>query len=129
MSDTLTIVPELWIGNDLETRLRRHFIDVRTVDAFEDFIEARRERDESADLGGWRRIFDRTGRPVLIAVVTWKAKQKLWRFPLLSRFTDPQDGHGYFVFEADLPRIGLDLGIAIQDQVYDALQGVDPIDE
>jgi len=129
MSDTLTIDPKLWVGNDLDARLRRHFIDVRTVDGFKDFIEARRERDETVNLASWRRIFNRSGTPVLAALVTWKSKQKLWRFPLRTRFTDPEDGQSYYVFEAVLPRIGLDLGIAMQDRAYEALPGIDPIDD
>jgi len=129
MSDILTIDPKLWVGDNLDVRLRRHFIDVRTVDGFKDFIEARRERDETVDLASWRRIFNRSGTPVLAALVTWKSKQKLWRFPLLTRFIDPEDGQSYYVFEADLPRIGLDLGIAMQERVYEALPAIDPIDD
>ena len=129
MSDTLTIDPKLWVGEDLEARLRRHFIDVRTVEGFEEFIEARHERDESADLAGWRRIINRSGTPDLAALETRKSKQKLWRFPLLTRFIDPEDGQSYYVFEADLPRIGLNLGIAMQDRVYEALPGIEPVDD
>ena len=128
MNEALTIDPKLWIGDKLDTRLRHHFVDVRTVDGFKEFIDARRDRDDSADLAGWRRIFDRSGTPVLAALVTWKTRQKLWRFPLLTRFIDPEDGQSYYVFEARLRRIGLDLGIAMQNQIYDALPGIDPID-
>lgn len=117
----LSIDPDRWTDPDLETRLALCLPDIRTVAGFKAFVAERQQDDPSAALSGWRRGLDKDGQPELIAIVTWRGKSSPWRFHLLSTFWDPLDSRRYWVFDADMPRIGLDFGIAMADVIFMAL--------
>lgn len=106
VTEHLVIDPGLWVGDDLDARLRAHFVDLSTPQGLRDFMANRADRDPTAAVTGWRRIYDRFGNPVLVAVVTWKGSERQWRFPLLSTFVAPDDDQTYLAFDAALPRIG-----------------------
>ena len=118
----LQIDPALWRGDTFEERLKRHFVDICTTERFKAFIADRRERDPSAEILGWRRRYDRYGDPLLAVCLRWKGTERQWRFPQLTAFTAPDDRRRYLVFEALLPKIGLDFGIAVHDAMFEALQ-------
>lgn len=120
----LTIDPALWWGPDIASRLAGHFSDIVPWTDFIGFVQEHREKDSTAAVAGFRRLYDRHGDPVLIALVTWRGKSSQWRFPLISWFTDPEDGERYLVFEARLKRIGLDTGYAIREWLYSELSGI-----
>lgn len=120
----LAIDPALWQGDDLDAQLAGHFSDIRGLDAFKAFILRKRAGDPTAAFIGWRRIYNRYGLPELVAVVIWKGEERRWRFPLLATFVAPDTGRRHLVFEARLKRIGLDLGLAIYDVMFDSLPGV-----
>lgn len=120
----LAIDPSLWQGADIATRLAGHFTDIAPWTAFVGFVQQRKEGDPTAALAGFRRVYDRHGDPVLVALVTWRGKASQWRFPLIGWFTDLEDGERYLVFEARLRRIGLDTGYAIRDGLYFDLAGI-----
>lgn len=120
----IAIDPALWKGTDPAARLAGHFSDIVPWSEFVGFIHQRKEADPTAAVAGFRRIYDRYGDPVLVALVTWRGKASQWRFPLIGWFTDPEDGERYLVFEARLRRIGLDTGYAIRDGLYFGLLGV-----
>lgn len=124
MIDQLVIDLALWRGETLEARLAAHFMDMVTTAGFKSWVSLRRDRDPSANTQGWRRIFNRRGEPVLVAIVTWKGQTKPWRFPLESWFDDPLTAKRYYVFGGRLKGIRLDTGIALAVDVYTALPGM-----
>ncbi len=117
----LPIEPDRWTAVDLEKRLSLCLPDVRTVAGFRAFVAERQQDDPTAALRGWRRGLDKDGLPELVAIVTWRGKTSQWRFPVISTFWDPLDSRRYWVFDADMPRIGLDFGIAMADAIFMAL--------
>jgi hypothetical protein len=96
--------PALWRGDTLEERLHRHFVDIRTTEAFKEFVAAKRVRDPTAKILCWRRRCNRRGHPVLEVVLRWRGRERRWQFPLLTTSEASEDGRRFLVFDALLPR-------------------------
>ncbi|MDF2119245.1 hypothetical protein PY365_27130 [Roseiarcaceae bacterium H3SJ34-1] len=100
----------LWRGDTLEERLATHFADLGTVETFKRYMAGQHDRDSTAKLNkSSRRIYDRSGGYMLAAEGTWRGEDRRWLFPMMSWFTAPDTGKRYFVFEARVKRIGLDM--------------------
>jgi hypothetical protein len=121
----LEIDPALWQGDSLEQQLQGHFADLGTLDTFKRFMTGRHDRDHSAKLNSSRRIYNREGGYVLVLEVTWRDERRRWMFPMTAWLTAPDTGRRYFVFDARLKKIGLDIGIALWDEIYMLLPGID----
>lgn len=73
----LAIDPALWRGPDIATRLAGHFSNIVSWTDFVGFVQEHKEADPTATVAGFRRLYDRHGDPVLVALVTWRGKLSL----------------------------------------------------
>lgn len=119
----LLIDPGLWQGASFAERLAGHFSDILPWQAFLAFASEKRAAGIEVQIFGLRRQFNRYGEPVLLVDLSWRGEPSRWRFVVIGAFVDPVDDTRYLVFDARLPRIALNIGYAMAEDIYYGLNG------